>query len=289
MKILVLGSGADGGVPQWNCSCPACCAARASALKQPQRSQSSVAVSQDGLTWVLLNVSPDINQQIRANLQLQPQRPAVSATHTPLDSTLNSPIKALVLLDAQWQSVGGLLNLRDCAGLDVYVTPQVFEDLTEGLPQRHVMESRCSVHWHFLPVAGAETQAEFRIPGVDGLRFVALSLPVGVPDPLRLGGDSVGQRIAVAVEDLESGRVFVYAPDLPTLSDLAEAEWAWLKDAACLLLDGSAEWPSGGLAGRRVSTHLSHRSRWLDERINADLQRVEADCELAFDGMVIDL
>ncbi|MGS0756093.1 hypothetical protein ACVBEH_16455, partial [Roseateles sp. GG27B] len=98
MKILVLGSGADGGVPQWNCSCPACCAARASAVKQqPQRSQSSVAVSQDGLTWVLLNVSPDINQQIRANPQLQPQRPAVGADNTPLNSTLNSPIKALVL------------------------------------------------------------------------------------------------------------------------------------------------------------------------------------------------
>jgi pyrroloquinoline quinone biosynthesis protein B len=297
MKILVLGSGADGGVPQWNCSCLACRACREAsqpALKpQPQRSQSSVAVSQDGLSWVLLNAAPDITQQIRANPQLQP-RAAVEkvekAAKASPDTDLHSPIKALVLLDGQWQSVGGLLNLRDRAGLEVYATPPVFEDLTESLSQRFGFESRDTVRWHLLPVAGSQTQAEFRIPGFGGLRFVAFAVPGAVP-----GADSVGQRIAVAVEDLASRRVFVYAPDLPTPSDVTELnaepepELAWLQDAACLLVDGSAEWPNHGLAGRRISTHLSHHSRWLNEHAGADRQLAADGCELAFDGMVIEV
>ncbi len=307
MKILVLGSGADGGVPQWNCSCHACRACREAsqpALKpQPQRSQSSVAVSQDGLSWVLLNAAPDITQQIRANPQLQPRAPlekeaeaekAQKAAKVPPDSDLHSPIKALVLLDGQWQSVGGLLNLRDRAGLEVYATPPVFEDLTESLSQRFGLENRDSVRWHLLPVAGSQTQAEFRIPGFGGLRFVAFAVPGAVPGAAP-GADSVGQRIAVAVEDLASGRVFVYAPDLPTPHDAAEAEaegepeLAWLQDAACLLVDGSAEWPSRSLAGRRISTHLSHHSRWLNESAGADRQLAAEACELAFDGMVIEV
>ena len=309
MKILVLGSGADGGIPLWNCSCSACHDCRAARppklMPQPQRTQSSVAVSQDGLTWVLLNVSPDINQQIRANRLLQPQRSAEGSANAPshrplhksLDTALSTPIKALVLLDAQWQSVGGLLNLRDSAGLEVFATPLMFEDMTEALAQRHVMESRCSVHWHLLPVAGTETQAEFRIPGFGDLRFVAIALPGtlpdavqgGVPDPLQPGGGSVGQSIALAVEDLGSGLMFVYAPQLPHSPQLTEAELAWLQDTACLLMDGSAELPLRGFAGRRILTHLSHNNPLLDER-SAARQRIEAEgIELAFDGMVIDL
>ncbi len=295
MKILVLGSGADGGVPQWNCNCPACCTAREPVLKlQPQRTQSSVAVSQDGLTWVLLNASPDITQQIRANPLLQPKSPLEALATWPLhglpQAALNSPIKALILLDAHWDSVGGLLNLRDRAALEVYATPQVFEDVTECLLQRHVMENRDSVRWHLLPVAGSATQAEFCIPGFGGLRFIAFAVPGTVPGAIP-GADSVGQRIAVAVEELASGRVFVYAPDLPTRRDAADPEpdLAWLHDAACLLVDGSADLPSSDLAGRRISTHLSHHSRWLNEPAGADRQLAAEGCELAFDGMVIEL
>lgn len=299
MKILVLGSGADGGVPQWNCSCYACRACREVLqpdLKlQPQRSQSSVAVSQDGLTWVLLNAAPDITQQIRANPLLQPRSPfnvVAEAAQSAPDADLRSPIKALVLLDGQWQSVGGLLNLRDRAGLEVYATPPVFEDLTESLTQRFGLASRDSVRWHLLPVAGSQTQAEFRIPGFGGLRFVAFAIPGAVPGAVP-GADSVGQRIALAVEELASGRVFVYAPDLPTPRDVtdveAEPDLAWLQDAACLLVDGSADLPSSGLVGRRISTHLSHHSRWLNEPAGADRQLAAEGCELAFDGMVIDL
>ena len=56
MRIIILGSSAGGGVPQWNCGCPYCREARQAGRG---RTQSSVAVSADGERWVLLNASPD--------------------------------------------------------------------------------------------------------------------------------------------------------------------------------------------------------------------------------------
>ncbi len=47
MRILVLGSAAGGGFPQWNCNCPVCQGARAGGGVALPRTQSSLAVSAD--------------------------------------------------------------------------------------------------------------------------------------------------------------------------------------------------------------------------------------------------
>src|SRR5436309_991735 len=59
MKILVLGSGAGGGYPQWNCNCELCGGLRRGSTQATPRTQSSIAVSADGERWLLLNASPD--------------------------------------------------------------------------------------------------------------------------------------------------------------------------------------------------------------------------------------
>ncbi|MCK5897521.1 MAG: pyrroloquinoline quinone biosynthesis protein B, partial [Methylococcales bacterium] len=64
MKIRVLGSGAGGGFPQWNCSCPNCKAVRAGTINATPRNQSSIAISSDGEHWVLFNASPDVRTQL---------------------------------------------------------------------------------------------------------------------------------------------------------------------------------------------------------------------------------
>jgi pyrroloquinoline quinone biosynthesis protein B len=102
MRILVLGSGAGGGFPQWNCHCRQCTAFRRGEFDGVPRTQSSVAISQDGQHWVLLNASPDIAEQIRANPPLQPRMAAYG-----------SPIMAVVLTDSQLHNVSGLLSLRE--------------------------------------------------------------------------------------------------------------------------------------------------------------------------------
>ena len=44
MKLLVLGSSAGGGFPQWNCNCANCAAVRRGSTRHHARTQSSVAV-----------------------------------------------------------------------------------------------------------------------------------------------------------------------------------------------------------------------------------------------------
>jgi pyrroloquinoline quinone biosynthesis protein B len=98
MIVRVLGSAAGGGVPQWNCACPNCTAARAGT--QPRRSQSSFAVSADGDSWWLINVSPDVAQQIEAFPPLQPRTPR------------GTPIAGMLITDANVDHLGGLAVLR---------------------------------------------------------------------------------------------------------------------------------------------------------------------------------
>ena len=64
MKVKIVGSAAGGGFPQWNCNHPNSRRARSGDAAAKARTQSSLAVSADGLDWVLFNASPDLRQQI---------------------------------------------------------------------------------------------------------------------------------------------------------------------------------------------------------------------------------
>ncbi len=81
LSILVLGSAAGGGFPQWNCNCENCRRVRAGDPTALARTQSSVAVSADGEHWFLLNASPDVRQQIERTPRLHPRG---GARHSPI-------------------------------------------------------------------------------------------------------------------------------------------------------------------------------------------------------------
>lgn len=85
-------------MPQWNCACANCRAARAG--EQPRRTQSGLAISCDGTQWLLLNCSPDIAAQIEAFEPLQP--PVLRGT----------PIAGMLFTDANVDHLGGLAVLR---------------------------------------------------------------------------------------------------------------------------------------------------------------------------------
>ena len=116
MLIRILGAGAGGGFPQWNCNCRNCAGARAGKPGFEPRTQSSLAVSSDGAHWVLLNASPDLRQQIAMNPPLQ------VAPDAPLRA---SQIKAAVLTNGDVDHMAGLINLREMQPFSVYATDRV--------------------------------------------------------------------------------------------------------------------------------------------------------------------
>ncbi|MFT7015548.1 MAG: pyrroloquinoline quinone biosynthesis protein B, partial [Pseudohongiellaceae bacterium] len=74
MFVRILGSAAGGGFPQWNCNCPNCHGVRNKTINATARTQSSIAISADGVDWVLFNTSPDLLAQLAAFPTLQPAR-----------------------------------------------------------------------------------------------------------------------------------------------------------------------------------------------------------------------
>jgi pyrroloquinoline quinone biosynthesis protein B len=240
MKILVLGSGAGGGWPQWNCNCRLCNGQRRGLVRGSARTQSSIAVSADGQDWVLLNASPDLGQQLRTQPQLHPQQ---GARHT--------PIQGVVLLDAQVDHVTGLLSLREGPPIRLYATPSVFEDLTTGLPILPVLEHYCGVQWHMLPVAGDTRRATFQVDPVADLEFEAVAIPGSAPPySPRRHDPTLGHTIALRVRDRRTGQRLFYAPGL---TDVGPDEFDWLQEADCVIVDGTF-WAEASLLG----THLDH-------------------------------
>src|SRR5579875_2412765 len=137
MKVLVLGSAAGGGFPQWNCNCPNCRGVREGTIKAQPRTQSSIAISSDSLNWVVVNASPDILTQIKSAPQLQPAR-----------RLRDSGIRAVILVDSQLDHTLGLAMLREGERLNIYCTASVHEDLITGNPLLRMLEHYCGVEWH---------------------------------------------------------------------------------------------------------------------------------------------
>jgi len=125
MIIRVLGAGAGGGFPQWNCNCLNCAGVRKGTLKAKPRTQSSIAVSSDGERWVLFNASPDIRTQLE-------QFPAAHPKHGIRDTGIKADTFSI---DSQIDHTTGLLMLREStAPLEIYCSEMVKQDLTTGFP-----------------------------------------------------------------------------------------------------------------------------------------------------------
>ncbi len=112
-RALVLGAAAGGGLPQWNCGCPNCAEARRPGGRIPPQTQSSLAVTGDGVHWAVLNASPDIRHQIQTNAALHP----AGLRHTPISSVL--------LTNGDIDHLAGLLVLREKQPFTLFLTSQI--------------------------------------------------------------------------------------------------------------------------------------------------------------------
>ena len=120
MRIEILGSAAGGGFPQWNCNCRNCHSLRAGTLRGRSRTQTQVAVSENGDAWFLLNASPDLRLQIEQTPALQPRC-----------GIRHSPISGVLLTSADIDHIAGLLSLRELQPLRLYCTASLRRVLQE--------------------------------------------------------------------------------------------------------------------------------------------------------------
>lgn len=230
MHLRVLGAAAGGGLPQWNCGCRNCADSRAGLI--PPMTQSSLALSADGESWVILNASPDLRMQLQAAPALHPR----GLRHT--------PVAAVVLTNADVDHIAGLLTLREKTAFDLYATPDVlatleanavFGVLDPGLVRRRPM----ALDAPFEPVGGLRL-TPFAVPGK-----VALYLEGERPELGEVGERTVGLMIEDAAATL------AYVPGCAALPD-------WLVDrlggADVLFFDGTVweddDMPRTGTGGK---------------------------------------
>ena len=245
MKIRILGSAAGGGFPQWNCNCFNCQGVRNNTIQATPRTQSSIAVSENGSDWVLINASPDILTQLRANPDLQPAR-----------AIRDSGITAVLLMDAQIDHVTGLLMLRErSTPLPLYATEQVFGDLSTGLPITNVLSHYCSVAHNTIQPDGKP----FTIAPLEQTSFCPVTLLSKAPpysphrhDPH--AGDNIGLKII----NQTNGKSIFYAPGLGILTpEVAEV----MSSSDVLLVDGTLwtedEMITMGLS-KKTSSEMGH-------------------------------
>jgi pyrroloquinoline quinone biosynthesis protein B len=251
MLIHILGSGAGGGFPQWNCNCSNCQGVRAGTLKATPRTQSSIAISADGEDWVLFNASPDIRAQLASFPKLQPGR-----------SIRDTAIRAILLVDAQIDHTTGLLLLREhTEPWDVYCTQAVHDDLTSGYPIFNILGHFRGVNWHEVKT----DESIFSIPGIAGLEFTAVPLKSEAPPYSPHRHNTVpGDNIGIKVKNLASGRNLFYAPGLGSMESRI---LSYMQEADVVLVDGTLwsdnEMIKAGISQKRGSEmgHLDQSGR----------------------------
>ena len=267
--------------------------------------QSSLALSCDGQDWVLLNASPDLRAQLAATPALHPR------------GLRDSPVRAVVLTNADVDHVAGLLTLREKTPFDLYATPATLDVLAANsvfgvLDPALVVRVPVALDVPFWPLPGLEITA-YSVPGK-----VALYLEEAVDpqeertglDTRAMGEQTVGLRIA------EGERVMHYLPGCADLPDwlcqrLAPADLVffdgtvWADDDMAQSRTGdktgarmghlAMSGPEGslarlaGLVARRVYVHINNTNPVLLPGSVARTAVEAAGWELAADGMEIAL
>ena len=275
------------------------------------RTQSSIAVSADGEHWVVFNASPDLRQQMAAAPALQP------SADGPLR---HSPIKAVVLTNADVDHIAGLINLRERERFSLYATDRVlatlaansiFNVLAPDLVPRRALPFNRPVALNAPDCPLGLTIEAFPVPGKIALFLEdASDANFGTAE-----GDTIGLRIAASAAG--QGQSLYYVPGC------AHVDGALLdrvEGAGCLMFDGTVftdnemqeagvgtktgarmghlaiSGPGGSLeafertkVGRKVYIHINTTNPILEPGSEAEWRVTAAGWEVAFDGMEIEL
>ena len=298
MQVILLGTAAGGGFPQWNCWCPTCRIARREPARARPRSQSSAAVSADGRRWFLLNASPDVHAQLARIPGPEPR------------GMRHVPIEGVVLTDAELDHTLGIVLLREGRYLQLYATPAAQSVIERDSSMLPVTRAFAEVRVEPLAIGGS-TALGYRDGCPAGLTVTAFPVPAGPP---RFASEELpGHTVGLLVRDDATGGVCAFVPgcgglDRTLLDRLAGAELVlfdgtfWTDDELIALgigqrtaramdhlpvsgPDGSLEQLAALPARHRVYTHINNTNPMLIEDSPQRLEVERHGLVVGADGM----
>jgi pyrroloquinoline quinone biosynthesis protein B len=227
LRVVVLGAAAGGGVPQWNCGCPVCQAAR---TKHPelQSTQASIAISADGDHWFLINASPDLRQQLIATPQLHPAPGKLR----------HSPVAGVILTNGEIDAVAGLLSMREGWPFTIYAHAKVLAILRSNsifnvLNEKNVRRQPVQVDETFEPALpdGSSSGIEILPFAVSGKSAWYLE---GQAHPA--GHDGAGDTLGLRIRDKATGKFFYFLAACAEVTDDLKSR---LAGAPLVFFDGT--------------------------------------------------
>jgi pyrroloquinoline quinone biosynthesis protein B len=246
MRIVVLGAAAGGGVPQWNCNCKVCNAAR-SDHPELRATQASLAVSADDRHWFLINASPDLRQQIIANPQL----------HSEFGRLRHSPITGVILTNGEVDAVAGLLSLREGWPFTIYGHERVLATLAANsvfnvLDKTRVSRKPIAFDAPFEPLL-----PDGSLSGLDVTPFAVTGKKAWYLEG-EAGDDVDGDTLGLRIADKASGRYFYFVAACAAVGDDLKAR---LRGAPLVFFDGTLwrddELIAAGL-GHKTGQRMGH-------------------------------
>jgi pyrroloquinoline quinone biosynthesis protein B len=255
LRVVVLGAAAGGGVPQWNCGCPVCKAARSD--PEHQSTQASIAISADDAHWYLINASPDLRQQLIATPKLHPAEGKLR----------HSPISGIILTNGEIDAIAGLLSMREGSPFTIYAHEKVLSILKANsifdvLSEKNVRRQTIEVDKAFEPALpdGSPCGIDILPFGVAGKRAWYLE---GKAHPG--GNDGAGDTLGLRVNDKATGRYFYFLAACAGVTDELKSR---LAGAPLVFFDGTVwrndELIAAGL-GNKTGQSMGHIAMSGDE------------------------
>jgi len=268
LRIVVLGAAAGGGVPQWNCGCAVCRAARGE-NPELRSTQASIAVSADDEHWFLVNASPDLRQQLIAAPQLHPKAGALR----------HSPIAGVILTNGEIDAVAGLLSMREGSPFTIYAHAKVLAILKSNsifnvLNEKMVRREPIAVDQPFEPRLADGTASgleilPFAVSGKGAWYLEGKAHPGGT--------DGAGDTLGLRIRDTTTGRHFYF---IAACADVGEELKARLAGTPLVFFDGTVwrddEMITAGL-GHKTGKAMGHIAMSGDGGAIASLSGIAID------------
>ncbi len=166
MFVQILGSAACGVSPSGTATASNCAGFRDGSLRAKARTHSSIAISDDGVNWVLCNTSPGHPRSFKL-------RPDVILGRALRDTG----ISAIILMDSQIDHTTGLLMLREGCRHQVWCTDMVHRRPEQRLSAVHDAQPP---EWR-ADLEPYRLDQSFTVPACPNLRFTPLPLRSAAP------------------------------------------------------------------------------------------------------------